>query len=102
MISHPVLEFSFKSLSNDVLPLLSCLGSILQSVERCLGRRGVELFNSNEKTALKLQVRASSPENYGPQFLHFLIRANHRTNPIITVRNLMIAVRKFYPEVIFI
>jgi hypothetical protein len=33
-------------------------------------------LNSNEKTALKLQVRASSPENCGPQFLHFLIRAN--------------------------
>jgi hypothetical protein len=36
----------------------------------------LKYLNSNEKTALKLQVRASSPENYGPQFLHFLIRAN--------------------------
>jgi hypothetical protein len=25
-------------------------------------------LNSNEKTALKLQVRASNPENYGPTF----------------------------------
>jgi hypothetical protein len=25
-------------------------------------------LNSNEKTALKLQVRASSPENYDPTF----------------------------------
>jgi hypothetical protein len=25
-------------------------------------------LNSNEKIALKLQVRASSPENYGPTF----------------------------------
>jgi hypothetical protein len=29
-------------------------------------------LNSNEKAALKLQVRTSSLENYGPQFLYFL------------------------------
>jgi hypothetical protein len=57
--------------------------------------------NSNEKTALKLQVRASSPENYGPQFLKFLIRGNQRANPIIAVRNLIISVHNFCPEVLF-
>jgi hypothetical protein len=58
-------------------------------------------LNFNEKTALKLQVRASSPENYGPQFLHFLIRANQRANPIIAVRNLIIVVRNYLSRSIF-
>jgi sulfatase maturation enzyme AslB (radical SAM superfamily) len=70
MISRPVLELSFKSLSNGVIPLLSCLGSPPQSVER-----SSKSFNSNEKTALKLQVRASSPK--------------------IMVRHFKIAVRNF-------
>jgi hypothetical protein len=42
-ISRPVLELSFKSLSNGVLPLLSCFRSILQSVERCSRWRGVNI-----------------------------------------------------------
>jgi hypothetical protein len=54
----------------------------------------LKILNFNEKIALKLQVRASNPENYGPQFLHFLNIANQRTNPIISVRN-------FCPEVFF-
>jgi hypothetical protein len=61
-ISRPVLEFSFKSLFNGVLPLLSCL------VRDVLDEGVLNSINSNEKTALKLQVRASSPENYGPTF----------------------------------
>jgi hypothetical protein len=67
MISRPVLEFSFKSFFNGVLPLLSCFGSILQ-LRDILDKGVLKSLNFNEKTALKLQVRAFSPKNYGPTF----------------------------------
>jgi hypothetical protein len=70
---------------------LDLFSSLLRDV---LDEGVLKFLNFNEKTALKLQIRASSPEICGPQFLHFLNKANQKTNSIIAVRN-------FYPEVFF-
>jgi hypothetical protein len=68
-ISRLVLEFSFfKFFSNGVLPLLSCLRSVFQSVERCLGRSGVKTFYLQSITAFKIQIHAPVVNNCGSKF----------------------------------
>jgi hypothetical protein len=64
--------------------------------------------NFNEKTALKLQVRASSPDNYGPtfriairNFCTFLTERTREQIPLLRSVIFIISVRNFCPEVFF-